>query len=186
MSNNLLQQSKPEGESAWDAVFSDLPDLNEFEEFKKLEIAADLSALMVHAGVTRSQLARLLGWTRSRVTKVLSGDTNPTLKTVYEFSRALGYDVNLTYRRPVDDPVPQPWMVELHAEKLVGTLQTSTEVRADFASGLNYDLYIRLGEPTQTVQCKDMGYVDEVKMVLEETGSFSPLSSTAFISMMKG
>ena len=149
MNSDLTSTSAPQ-ENAWEEIFADLPDLNDFDEYKKIEIAADMAALLVHSGHTRAEVARLLGWTRSRVTNVLSGDANPTLKTVFEFSRALGYDFDLTYRKSNVAPPHQPWVSNSKFDNISLVLQSAHEVRSDFDKGLQRDVYFSIGPLTSS------------------------------------
>ena len=89
-------------------MFAEIPDLEPFD-VKKDELAAQLAALMVHCKMNRSMIAERLGWTKSRLTKVLSGKGNSTFKTIYEFSQELGYDLDVVYRTKHQKRCPQPW-----------------------------------------------------------------------------
>lgn len=183
MNQQIIAHTEEKAENPWDEVFSDLPGLNEFDEFKRIEIASDLSALLVHSGYSRADIARSLNWTRSRITNVLSGDANPTVKTIYEFSRALGYDFDLTFRKPSDMPPPQPWQIEAHGGPVVVNVQTANEVFEDIQSGLKHTMYISFGQPNSFSGDKDMGYVDEVQSIAGESTGFSMMVSMPSFSM---
>ena len=60
------------------------------EELKAVDGAADLTLLLHHAGKTCADLARALGWSRSRVTQVLSGQENLTVQTIAADSKSFG------------------------------------------------------------------------------------------------
>lgn len=76
---------------------------------KKNEVGSDLAALVAYVEETRSGLADRLSWKDSRVTKVLSGTENLTLKTVFELARALGYDFQIVLKAIGQHRIPQPW-----------------------------------------------------------------------------
>jgi transcriptional regulator with XRE-family HTH domain len=64
---------------------------------------------MSYAQKTRSELARELHWEKSRVSKVLSGKDNLTVKTIWDFSSHLGFDFDVVFRG-TNEPRPyQPW-----------------------------------------------------------------------------
>lgn len=79
------------------------------EELKAAGIAADLVLLLDHVGLTRADLARALGWTRARVTQVLSGKENLTTQTIAGIAKALGYTFDVTFRIAQAPAAPQPW-----------------------------------------------------------------------------
>lgn len=91
-----------------DDMFADLPPLDPFE-IKKEEVAALLAALMIHSGANRATLVERLDWEKSRLSHVLSGKANPTIKTIYEFARSLGFDFDLVFRCDDGHRPPQPW-----------------------------------------------------------------------------
>lgn len=65
-------------------------------ELKAQEVAVELAAAVAEAGITQAELAQRLGWKPARVSKVLHGATNLTLKTLFELSEALGLEFALT------------------------------------------------------------------------------------------
>lgn len=79
------------------------------EELKAVDIAADLALLLHHAGKSRADLARVLGWSRARVTQVLSGDGNLTVQTIAAVASALGYTFDAVFRRAGERAAAQPW-----------------------------------------------------------------------------
>jgi transcriptional regulator with XRE-family HTH domain len=89
-------------------IFADLQPLEDFD-LKKDQIASHLSALLVYAGISRTQLAATLGWSKSRVTKALSGEENLTIKTINAIASALGYDFDIVYKGVNAACPPQPW-----------------------------------------------------------------------------
>jgi len=62
-----------------------------------LEITSAICDAMERRGVTRADLARRLGTTPSRVTKVLSGDENMTIGTLAKIGAALGCPLQVSF-----------------------------------------------------------------------------------------
>jgi transcriptional regulator with XRE-family HTH domain len=79
------------------------------EELKAVDVAADLTLLLHHAGKTRADLARALGWSRARVTQVLSGHENLTVQTIAAVTKALGYTFDAMFRKTGTPAAAQPW-----------------------------------------------------------------------------
>lgn len=79
------------------------------EELKAVDVAADLTLLLHHAGKTRAELARALGWSRPRITQVLSGQENLTVQTIAAVTKALGYTFDTVFRKAGAAASSQPW-----------------------------------------------------------------------------
>lgn len=79
------------------------------EELKAVDVAADLTLLLHHAGKSRADLARALGWSRGRVTQVLSGHENLTVQTIAAVTKALGYTFDAVFRKAGAPAATQPW-----------------------------------------------------------------------------
>ena len=79
------------------------------EELKAVDVAADLTLLLHHAGKSRADLARALGWSRARVTQVLSGNENLTVQTIAAVTKALGYTFDAVFRKTGASAATQPW-----------------------------------------------------------------------------
>jgi transcriptional regulator with XRE-family HTH domain len=79
------------------------------EELKAVDVAADLTLLLHHAGKSRAELARALGWSRARVTQVLSGHENITVQTIAAVTKALGYTFDAVFRKAGVPAATQPW-----------------------------------------------------------------------------
>lgn len=79
------------------------------DELKAVDVAADLTLLLNHAGVSRADLARKLGWSRARVSQVLSGQENITVQTVAAVAGALGYTFDTVFRKAEALAATQPW-----------------------------------------------------------------------------
>ncbi|NQX00582.1 helix-turn-helix transcriptional regulator [bacterium] len=81
-------------------------------EFRKLIVVEELLQFMRRAGISRSELAARMGVPPSRITKMLSGDSNLTIDTLVRAGRAVGADLHQTFapegqkvRWTRDDPV---------------------------------------------------------------------------------
>lgn len=79
------------------------------DELKAVDVAADLTLLLNHAGVSRADLARKLGWSRARVSQVLSGQENITVQTIATVAGALGYTFDTVFRKADVSAASQPW-----------------------------------------------------------------------------
>lgn len=79
------------------------------EDLKAVDVAADLTLLLHHAGVSRADLARKLGWSRARVSQVLSGQENITVQTIAALAGALGYTFDTVFRKASATAASQPW-----------------------------------------------------------------------------
>lgn len=134
-----------------DDMFPDLEPLSIFD-VKKDSVSTQLAALMSYCGKTRSAMAHELGWKKSRVSSVLSGHNNLTLKTICDFSIHLGYDFDLIFHGPNQQRPRQPWQIQ-RGEEInlpIESLQTLTlpietqsahEVAIDLLSGNAKEVY---------------------------------------------
>jgi transcriptional regulator with XRE-family HTH domain len=116
-------------------------------------------ALLDSAGVTRTALAARLGVSPGRVTQLLSGGENLTLRTVAALSWALGLRAAVHLESmsdragtpAVDDPPPPAWLGRLqHRRAGWRYLQTAPTVRRT-ATETNRTTAIRVG-PDGTVR----------------------------------
>ncbi len=87
------------------------------EEVKTVDVAADLTLLLHHSGMSREDLASNLGWSTDRLSQVLSGHENITVQTIAAVAGALGYTFDVVFRK-ADAP---------------SILSASDEVRANLA-----------------------------------------------------
>lgn len=78
-------------------------------ELAKVSVAADLAILVAESGISRSDLAKKLGWTRARVSQVLSGESNLTIETIYALAKAAGFAFDVFFRKPASARAPQLW-----------------------------------------------------------------------------
>jgi transcriptional regulator with XRE-family HTH domain len=63
-----------------------------------LEATERLAVIMAKEEITKAELAKRLGKTKSFVTQCLSGEANLTLRTIADLFGALGYKVNIEPR----------------------------------------------------------------------------------------
>ena len=144
-----IQENLP-SEQDFQDLFAELDQLTPFD-IKKEELAAQLAALLSYADETRSGLARISGWKKSRVTNILNGSGNPTFKTLWEFARHLGYEADLIFRMSNETPANQPWQcrkkytyqdhgIESQYFPII-RIQTAEEVASDIVNGKNEDHY---------------------------------------------
>jgi len=66
-------------------------------ELQKLTIVEELLQFMKRNGIRRTELAERMGVPPSRVTKMLSGDSNLTIDTLVRAGHAVGADLVQTY-----------------------------------------------------------------------------------------
>src|SRR5690606_36288763 len=100
-------------------LFSDPATRREYEEGRLLEEAvAGINGLLESLRLERRELADRLGVSKGRVTQLLSGDGNLTLRTLAAMAWALGYEFDLRLRPMADrvgtpavaDPEPPRWI----------------------------------------------------------------------------
>ena len=84
------------------------------EELKTVDVAADLTLLLHECGMSRDDLASKLGWSRDRLSQVLSGHESIAVQTIAFVAGAMGYTFDVVFRK-TDAP---------------STLAASDEVRA--------------------------------------------------------
>lgn len=78
-------------------------------ELAKVLVAADLTVLVAHSGISRSELAKKLGWSRARVSQVLSGQGNLTIETIHAVAQAAGFAFDVAFRKSGAIRARQPW-----------------------------------------------------------------------------
>jgi len=85
---------KHELSALWDESLQD----EDFRfELKAQEVAVQLANAVARSGLTQKELADRLGWKTSRVSKVLHGASNLTLKTMLQVCEALGIDFDIHF-----------------------------------------------------------------------------------------
>lgn len=104
--------------------FFDFSDVDPF--FAKINaVANELLALISHENISRKQLSEKLEWAPSRLSKVLSGEQNLTIKTITAISLSLGYDFSIYFHKIYEKEMVQPW------EKLSGIASVVHTYTAD-------------------------------------------------------
>ena len=96
-------------------------------ELKAQEVAVGLASAVAASGMTQKALADKLGWTTSRVSKVLHGATNLTLKTLFEVCEALNIEFDIAFDR---EGVRQEEVAvtQLKHQELEAMLQTAEQI----------------------------------------------------------
>lgn len=138
-----------------DFDFFDFSDVDPFF-VKKNAIANEILALISHENVSRKELSEKLGWAQSRLSKVLSGEQNLTVKTITAISIALDYDFSIYFHKIHKKEMIQPWeryheisnvyhfkKVEANTNLLI-TIQNQDEVIKDIIEGKGKDRYVSL------------------------------------------
>ena len=91
-------------------------DSNADAELAKVAVAADLAVLVHRAGLKRSDIAERLGWTRARVSQVLSGEGNLTIETIHAVAKAAGFRFDVVFREKGARRAVQIWERPLQME----------------------------------------------------------------------
>lgn len=79
-------------------------------ELRKAIIADHIKSLLYYTDQSQSAICDKLGWKKSRISKILSGKANLTIKTLFEISRTLGYDFDVVFFNDKSlKPFIQPW-----------------------------------------------------------------------------
>ena len=101
-----------------EALFAALSqdDSNADAELTKVAVAADLAVLVHRAGLKRSDIAERLGWTRARVSQVLSGEGNLTIETIHAVAKAAGSAFDVLFRERGARRAVQMWERPLKLE----------------------------------------------------------------------
>lgn len=111
-------------------IFDDLAPVDDFA-FKKDQVAAHLAALLSLSGVHRNKLGQKTGWQPSRISRTLSGNENLTIRTIHEFTKALGYDWDIVYRK---EGAARPLQLWDQRQDVIPVYEAETDVvRADFS-----------------------------------------------------
>jgi len=76
-------------------------------ETKAQEVSAALASAVCRAGLNRAQLAQKLGWKPSRVSKILTGSSNLTLKTIFQICQAIDLEFDVVLRKAAPAVKPE-------------------------------------------------------------------------------
>lgn len=93
---------------------------------KMEQVASHLIGLLRHQNISRSELAQKLGWSKGRVTRVLSGDVNLTIKTITTITQKLGYDFEVVFHNKNYEKPKQPWLIDREKLTLIHTSALKT------------------------------------------------------------
>lgn len=112
-------------------------------------VAADLAILLHHSGLSRADIAKKLGWKKGRVTRILSGDQNLTIKTISQFVEALGYTFDVVFYNKAYPKPKQPWQIDKALKAsitptLTAKIQNGEQVFRDLLNGDDADCYVSL------------------------------------------
>lgn len=141
------------------SLFKDLPEIDPFDEQKE-SVAVDLAALISYYGFTRSKFIEKSGWKQSRLSNVLSGRCNLTIKTISEVADVLGCKFDVIYRSKDQKKARQVWdplEKKLEAPHILPhfslRIQSPAEVYRDLHSGKAAKVYVSLPD-TEADNCK--------------------------------
>lgn len=163
-------------------------------DVKKTSIASDFCSLLYHVELSRTELANKLEWKKSRLSKVLSGNENLTIKTMVELSQAMGYDFDINFHLSEAHRCLQPWEQNLlDDESSVSNLtkyycanlelQSAMEVFNDISKGKQKDLYWSLSLPIEhredDIEC--VGY-SNITFNVEESSKQQELEDFSFFT----
>lgn len=140
-----------------DFDFFDFSDVDPFFA-KKNAVANELLALISHENTSRKELSEKLKWAPSRLSKVLSGEQNLTVKTITAISLALGYDFSIYFHKIYKKEMVQPWekpsdissishthtVKEIAKYKLNVHIQSKEDVMMDLLCGRGKERYLSL------------------------------------------
>lgn len=80
------------------SLWSDsLTDVDFRFELKAQAVAVELAEAFAKTGMSQQELADRLGWKKSRVSKVLHGASNLTLKTLFQICESMGGDFKVVF-----------------------------------------------------------------------------------------
>lgn len=96
-------------------------------ELKAQEIAVGLASAVAASGMTQKALADQLGWRTSRVSKVLHGASNLTLKTLFDVCEALNIEIDISFDR-VGTQQKEVAVTKLKHLEIEAMLQTAQEL----------------------------------------------------------
>lgn len=82
-------------------------------EIKAQSLSVDLIQAVAEKGISQKQLAEKLGWSASRVSRVLHGGSNVTIRTLCEIASALGVEFDVIFRDKEMPKAPHFWQVRL-------------------------------------------------------------------------
>jgi transcriptional regulator with XRE-family HTH domain len=69
-----------------------------------LEVTEIICKLMKQDGISRTELAKRMGHTKGRISRLLDGEANLTLRSLSDIFDALGHKVIVAVERPINGP----------------------------------------------------------------------------------
>lgn len=177
-------------------MFGDVYDID-MSVMQMETIASDLVFLLKHSGLSRSDLASQLGWNKSRITKVLSGDENLTIKTITSIAEGLGYGFDVVFYNENYDQPKQPWHIDklnksvraepIHSKPQIEfKVQEPEEVFEDLLAGEDAPYYISV---SKTFDINTIKSIQATKNILSKKEAFhwdiNPSSGYSFISSLE-
>ena len=129
-------------------------------ELAKVAVAADLAILVAESGISRSDLAKKLGWTRARVSQVLSGQGNLTIETMHAVAKAAGSSFDVVFRKPATARALQPWQQN-------AALQLQMNDEPDLQSWMSRKTMTPMHSPSQKQTPKQRQFAGAHEFVLQ-------------------
>jgi DNA-binding XRE family transcriptional regulator len=86
-------------EEAKKLLFSEDKELeNEYTKLEPIyEIKEQLIKLRIEKGLSQEELARIVGTRQSAISRLESGDYNPSMQFLYKVAKALGKDMHVVF-----------------------------------------------------------------------------------------
>lgn len=177
-------------------VFDDGHDID-MSDIQMELVASSLVSLLKHSGSSRAQLAGKLDCRRNRVTRILSGDENLTLRTISSVAEALGYAFDVVFYNKDYAKPKQPWHIDrlnkaVLAEPICSKpaiemkVQDGKAVFNDLMEGNDADFYISVSKNFDINKIKS---IQATENILSSKDNFhwdvNPSSSYSFISSLK-
>lgn len=82
-------------------------------EIKAQSLSVDLVQAVNESGFSQKQIAEHLGWSASRVSRVLHGASNITLRTLFELTSALEIEFDIVFRKSEASRALHYWQEDL-------------------------------------------------------------------------
>lgn len=167
-------------------------------DIKKTAIASDFCSLLFHAELSRTELSEKLGWKKSRLSKVLNGKENLTIRTMVELTQAMGYDFDINFHHAEVHRCLQPWEENLleddeyivnpiNFQFIEGSIQSAMEVFNDISRGKQKDYYLSFAMPID-VHVQEIEYPKttlKMKELFDETDQDFSFITNTFIAPTK-
>lgn len=177
-------------------VFDDGHDID-MSDIQMELVASSLVSLLKHSGNSRAQLAGKLDCRRNRVTRILSGDENLTLKTITSVAEALGYAFDIVFYNKDYAKPKQPWHIDrLNKAVLAEPITSKTPIEMkiqdgkavfnDLIEGNDADFYLSFSKNFDINKIKSIQATENI-LGNKETfhRDINPSSSYSFISSLK-